>query len=474
MRTIVGRTEYLETFQELYKSVKSEFVAVYGRRRVGKTFLIRNAFEVNFTFQVTGLSNASLPKQLTNFNLAMRKITPDHDFLLAKDWLTAFQNLITCLELNSDEKKIVFIDELPWFDTPRSGFISALEHFWNSWASTRNDVLLIACGSAASWMINKLINNKGGLHNRVTKRMKIVPFTLCECEQFLDQKNTLLDRYQIIQLYMVLGGIPFYWEEVKPGRSAMQNIEEICFSENGILRNEYKILFKSLFNKHEKHSVIAGVLAKKSLGLTRDEIITLTGLPNAGSTSRLLDELEESGFILKYKPLGKKAKNSIYQLVDFYTHFYLKFIAESPPGETNQWMNMIDNPRYRAWSGYAFEQVCLYHLPQIKKALGISGVQSTSSSWRSATIKNGAQIDLVIDRRDQVINLCEMKFSINPFVIDSKYAEELRNKVGTFRTETKTRKSVFITLITTFGLQPNSYSTGLVQNDIQMDALFKA
>ena len=172
--------------------------------------------------------------------------------------------------------------------------------------------------------------------------------------------------------------------------------------------------------------------------------------------------------------LGKKAKNSIYQLVDFYTHFYLKFIAESPPGETNQWMNMIDNPRYRAWSGYAFEQVCLYHLPQIKKALGISGVQSTSSSWRSATIKNGAQIDLVIDRRDQVINLCEMKFSINPFVIDSKYAEELRNKVGTFRTETKTRKSVFITLITTFGLQPNSYSTGLVQNDIQMDALFKA
>lgn len=474
MRTIVGRTEYLETFQELYKSVKSEFVAVYGRRRVGKTFLIRNAFEVNFTFQVTGLSNASLPKQLTNFNLAMRKITPDHDFLLAKDWLTAFQNLITCLELNSDEKKIVFIDELPWFDTPRSGFISALEHFWNSWASTRNDVLLIACGSAASWMINKLINNKGGLHNRVTKRMKIVPFTLCECEQFLDQKNTLLDRYQIIQLYMVLGGIPFYWEEVKPGRSAMQNIEEICFSENGILRNEYKILFKSLFNKHEKHSVIAGVLAKKSLGLTRDEIITLTGLPNAGSTSRLLDELEESGFILKYKPLGKKAKNSIYQLVDFYTHFYLKFIAESPPGETNQWMNMIDNPRYRAWSGYAFEQVCLYHLPQIKKALGISGVQSTSSSWRSATIKNGAQIDLVIDRRDQVINLCEMKFSINPFVIDSKYAEELRNKLGTFRTETKTRKSVFITMISTFGLQPNNYSTGLVQNDIKMDALFKA
>lgn len=473
MRTIIGRTEYLKTFHELYQSEKSEFVAVFGRRRVGKTFLIRNAFGGSFTFQVTGLSNAGLAQQLTNFNLALRKVTPEHDFSLALDWFTAFQNLIAYLESTNDEKKIVFIDELPWFDTPKSGFIPALEHFWNSWAATRNDILLIACGSAASWMINKLINNKGGLHNRVTKRMKIVPFTLNECEQFLETKKTLLDRYQVIQLYMVLGGIPFYWDEVKPGKSAMQNIEDICFSENGVLRNEFKNLFRSLFSKHEKHSILVSALAQKSMGLSRDEIITETGLPNAGSTSRLLDELEESGFILKYKPLGKKTKNSIYQLVDFYTLFYFKFIRDSLPGEVNQWMNAIDNPRHRAWSGYAFEQVCLCHLPQIKKALGISGVQSTSSSWRSTTIKNGAQIDLVIDRRDQVINLCEMKFSINPFVIDPKYAEELRNKIGTFRTETRTRKSVFLTMITTFGLQANSYSTGLVQNSITMDSLFE-
>ncbi len=234
MRILVGRTEYLKTFHELYQSEKSEFVAVFGRRRVGKTFLIRNAFEGKFTFHVTGLSNAGLAQQLTNFNLALRKVTPEHDFSLALDWFTAFQNLIAYLESTNDEKKIIFIDELPWFDTPKSGFIPALEHFWNSWAATRNDILLIACGSAASWMINKLINNKGGLHNRVTKRMKIVPFTLNECEQFLETKKTLLDRYQVIQLYMVLGGIPFYWDEVKPGKSAMQNIEDICFSEIGV------------------------------------------------------------------------------------------------------------------------------------------------------------------------------------------------------------------------------------------------
>jgi hypothetical protein len=252
----------------------------------------------------------------------------------------------------------------------------------------------------------------------------------------------------------------------------MQNIENICFSENGILRTEFNNLFRSLFNKHEKHSNIVMALAKKSMGLTRDEIIAETGLPNAGSTTRILDELDESGFIQKYIPLGRKSRNSIYQLVDFYTLFYLKFIKESQPRDLNQWINSIDNPKHRAWSGYAFEQVCLSHIPQIKKALGISGVYSTSSSWRSTGAKNGAQIDLVIDRRDQVINLCEMKFSVNPFIIDAKYANELRNKIGTFKTETKTRKSVFLTMITSFGIQPNSHSSGLVQNDLRMDALF--
>ncbi len=473
MRELVGRKKDLETFQELYDSGKSEFVGVYGRRRVGKTFLIRSAFEGRFTFQVTGLSNATMKQQLTNFNLELRKVIPEHTYTPANDWITAFQQLISYLETCSNTRKVVFIDELPWFDTPKSGFIPALEHFWNSWASARSDILLIVCGSAASWMINKLINNSGGLHNPVTKRMKIIPFTLNECELFLRTKHVHLDRYQIIQLYMVLGGIPFYWEEVKPGLSAAQNIDNICFSENGQLRNEFNNLFRSLFNKHEKHTLIVNALAKKSMGLTREEIITETGLPNAGSTTRILDELEESGFILKYNQQGKKMRNSIYQLTDLYSLFYLKFIKDSHPKDVHQWLNAIDQPKYRVWSGYAFEQVCLCHLLQIKKALGISGVSTTASSWRSETLKNGAQIDLVIDRRDRVINLCEMKFSINKFVIDSKYADELRNKAGVFKTETKTRSSIFLTMITTYGIQPNSHSIGLIQNDISMNGLFE-
>ncbi len=473
MRQLVGRNNDLATFRELLNSGKSEFVAVYGRRRVGKTFLIRAAFNDKITFQVTGLSSATMMQQLSNFNSELRKLIRESEYSFANDWFNAFQQLISVLEANNDQKKVVFIDELPWFDTAKSGFISALEHFWNSWASARNDIILIVCGSAASWIINKLINNRGGLHNRVTKRMKIIPFTLYECEQLLLSKNIVLDRYQIIQLYMVFGGIPYYWEEIKPGLSASQNIENICFSENGLLRSEFNNLFKSLFNKHEKHTVIVALMAKKSIGLSRDEIIRESGLPNAGSTTRLLEELEESGFILRYSPFGKKTRSSIYQLVDLYSLFYLKFIKDSNPRDTNFWVNSTDNPRHRAWSGYAFEQVCLQHINQIKKELGISGVSTTSSSWRSSLNTNGTQIDLVIDRRDHVINLCEMKFSINQFVIDKKYSDELRNKMGTFKTETKTRKSIFLTLITTYGIQANVHSIGLVQNDIQMESLFQ-
>ena len=472
MNPLVGRKKEFHYLKSLSASNRSEFIAVYGRRRVGKTFLIRSAFDQKFTFQVTALGNATLSQQLANFHVALKKVYPAIENDPASDWFTAFQQLIAFLENQKEERHILFFDELPWFDTQGSGFIQGIEHFWNSWASARSDIVLIVCGSAASWMINKLINNKGGLHNRITKRLKIVPFTLGECELFLQSRNSVLDRYQIIQLYMVLGGIPFYWDEVDSGKSAFQNIDEICFTYNGVLRNEFSNLFRSLFSNYQKHEAIIGALTTKGKGLTREEILELTNLPNAGSTSRILLELEESGFIRKYAPFGKKERNSLYQLVDFYSLFYQQFLKDVNPIGQNSWMTFMDSPKYRTWSGYAFEQVCLYHLPQIKQALGISGVQTNVSSWLSKTKGNGAQIDLVIDRRDQVINLCEMKYSINPYTIDNKYAEVLRNKIGFFRQETGTRKSVFLTMVTTFGLQPNIHSAGLIQNDIKMDVLF--
>ena len=473
MSKIIGRKRELDLLKSVGESEVPVFLAVYGRRRVGKTFLIKQAFGNQFDFYLTGMSNVGLSQQLANFHAALVKYDPlSNGKEPAPDWFSAFQQLTVLLESSRRAKKIVFLDELPWLDTAQSNFISALEHFWNSWASVRDDIKLIVCGSAAGWMINKLIHNRGGLYNRVTHRIKLEPFTLKESEEFLKYKSGIFDKYQIVQLYMVFGGIPFYLEQVDPRESAAQNINRLCFEKNGLLRAEFDSLYKSLFDKAEKHISVIETLSKKARGLTRGELIKEAKLSTGGGVTRVLKELEESNFIRKYVSYGKKEQNSLYQLTDFYSLFYLKFIKKTSILDENSWINGLDNPEQRAWSGYAFEQVCLAHIREIKQALGISGVQTATSSWVKMGAGPGVQIDLVIDRRDHVINICEMKFSINNFTINKKYAEELRNKVGVFREETKTRKAIFLTMITTFGLHKNSYSTSLIQNELAMDVLF--
>lgn len=473
MDAFIGRKREIQKLQRIIQSDRSEFVAIYGRRRVGKTWLVRKVFENKFTFQMTAMANVNKTQQLFNFYTVLQKYRKNMPpGPVPENWFLAFQQLIDYLEASSEKKKVVFLDELPWFDNQKSDFIPSLEHFWNSWAAHRNDVILITCGSAASWIINKLINHKGGLHNRVTERIKLEPFELREAEELLKTKNPAINRYQILQLYMVMGGIPFYLDQVSPSYSAMQNIEQICFAADGLLRLEFDNLFRALFSKADRHVAIVRAIAQKSKGLTRREIIQQTGLANSGTLTHILDELEKSGFVRRYNPFKRKKRNSLYQLVDFYTLFYLRFIENSDASDINNWSNAIDTPVYRAWSGYAFEQICLYHIQQIKKALGISGIISHTYSWKSEQSENGVQIDLIIDRRDQVVNLCEMKFSIELFTITKSYADQLRRKIAVFRSETGTKKALYLTMITTHGLHQNTHSMGLVQNDLRMDVLF--
>jgi uncharacterized protein len=471
---MIGRQEERTLLQTLEQADKSAFVAVYGRRRVGKTYLIRTVFENKMVFQLTGLAHTKIGKQLANFHAALVKNFPQYEEKpMANDWFQAFLQLESALESSSAEKKIVFLDELPWLDSRNSGFISALEHFWNSWASARRDVLLIVCGSAASWIINNLINNHGGLHNRVTHQMPIDPFTLAECEAFFKSKSATYDRYQLLQLYMVLGGIPFYLDMVETAQSAAQNINRLCFSPKGGLRKEFDNLYASLFRNADKHIAVIEALATKSQGLEREELIKMANLVNNGNTTKILKELEESDFIRRYNTFGKNSRNALYQLTDFYSLFYLKFIKSNSVLDADFWLSSLDNPEVRAWSGYAFEQICLAHLPAIKKALGISGIQTISSAWLGSYDNQKAQIDLVIDRRDHVITICEMKFSINPFIIDKKYADDLRTKIAIFKQSTQTSKAVFLTFVTTFGLIQNEHAMSLVQNSLTMDILFQ-
>jgi uncharacterized protein len=474
MQNLIGRKEEIKTLAQLKESQKSAFLAIYGRRRVGKTYLVKQFFGMTFDFYMTGVAHVNTRQHLSNFHTALVARYPEAErFKQPKDWFQAFQQLISILETKAEtEKKIIFLDELPWLDTAKSGFIPALEYFWNAWASSRSDILLIVCGSAASWMINNLINHRGGLHNRVTDRLILEPFSLAECEQYFQSRGLNYERYQILQIYMVTGGIPFYLEQLNKGLTATQNIDRLCFAKNGMLRTEFDNLYASLFKSADKYALVIETLARKNKSMSREELIQNTALSNGGSLTRILNELEESGFIRRYKSFGHTKRNVQYQVSDFYSLFYLKFIKNTDLDDQNSWLDRMDNPDVRAWSGYAFEQICRAHLGQIKRALGIASVQTQSSVWQGSDGANVAQVDLVIDRRDQTINLCEMKFSIHPFVIDKAYADDLRQKIGVFKAATATRKSIFLTFITTYGLAQNEYAGSLVQNSLTMDALF--
>lgn len=474
--TLAGRTREIEKLSRLVQSPKSEFLAVYGRRRVGKTFLIREYFGNRFDFYATGLAKGNTRQQLTNFTIFLNnQFAGNH--AVPGTWLEAFNLLIQLLERSrTNKKRVIFIDEMPWFDTRKSDFMMGLEFFWNSWGSAQKNILLIVCGSAASWMINNLIRNTGGLYNRVTERMKLEPFNLQETEAYFARRNIILDRYQIIQLYMVMGGVPYYLEQVEPGKSAMQNIEDLCFRDDGKLRSEFRYIFSSLFRNADKHEQVLKTIFEKGGSLTREELIKNTPLTSGGNLSRVLSELEESGFLSSFQRFGLKKTHLVYFISDFYTLFYFRFIEQAGKYEPNMWLSTTDSPVFRAWSGLSFEQVCFAHVPQIKKALGISGVASSTSTWRiqGSAEQKGSQIDLVIDRRDQVINLFEIKFSIDKFAITKDYDAALRHKTQAFREATGTRKAVFLTMITTHGLKDNEYRYSVVQNELTMDILFTA
>lgn len=471
---IIGRQQEIKTLDKLVKSPKSEFLAVYGRRRVGKTFLIRTYFDNTFDFYTTGLAKGNTQQQLTNFTVFINNYF-EKDHAVPANWLLAFNLLIRELErTKTDQKKVLFFDEMPWIDTKKSDFMMGLEFFWNAWASAKSDILLIVCGSAASWMLNNLIHNTGGLYNRVTERLRLEPFTLRETEAYFTAKNIVLDRYQIIQLYMVMGGIPYYLDQVESGKSAMQNIEDLCFRNDGKLRKEFSYIFASLFRNAHKHEMVLQTMFDKGGALTRDELIKYSPFSSGGSMTKILSELEESGFITTFQKFGFQKSNLVYSISDFYTHFYFRFIQNAGKYEPNMWLNDIDNPAFRAWSGLAFEQICFAHVAQIKQALNIGGVSSTTYSWqnRGDDTTKGSQIDLVIDRRDQVINLFEIKYSINTITITKDYDAVLRHKIQSFRDITGTKKSVFLTLLTTHGLKENEYSRSCIQNELTMNALF--
>jgi hypothetical protein len=391
-----------------------------------------------------------------------------------KNWTDAFFMLRDFVASKPKGKKVIFLDELPWMDGQQSSFLPAFENFWNAWASARNDILLIICGSATSWIVKKILHNRGGLHNRLTNQICLQPFNLKECAEYVKDMDLPLGRQQVIEGYMIFGGVPFYWSLLERGKSLSQNIDTLFFGRNAKLKDEFQELYKSLFAKPDTYIEIIKVLGTKKVGMTREEIISSSKLGSGGKLTGYLENLESCGFIRRYQAIGSKTKNALYQLVDNFTLFYFRFMDGKNITDINYWSKIQTAPVYHNWCGLAFERLCLLHSEQIKKALGISGVITYEYSWRiSANDEHsGAQIDLLIDRSDKVINLCEIKYSVGPYTIDKKYMENLQNKVSLLRQLTKTRKGIALTMITSSGLAMNSYSMNYIHSQLTSDDLF--
>ena len=473
---MIGRATELEILEKAYQSKKPELVAILGRRRVGKTFLVRTFFAGKIDFEMVGLKDGEKEQQLRNFGYSLKEAKKSENLgMVPKDWLEAFFFLKEHLNSLGDpeRKKVVFIDELPWVATSKSDFLTGFGYFWNSYASKSNIVVVI-CGSATAWMIQKIINNKGGLHNRVTRKISLQPFTLAETEAYFQERNIHFDHYQLLLLYMTMGGIPHYLDQVEGGKSAVQNIDDICFHPQGLLRTEFENLYSSLFMNPQRYETIISALASTWQGLGRSDILSATQLKDGGGITLMLKELEQSGFITSYIPFNKKKKDTLYRLTDNYSLFYLKFIRDSPASEEGYWQALSQTQSWKSWSGYAFENICLQHILKIKAALGIAGVYTQHYSFRvkATGTSDGTQIDLLIDRQDNVISLCEVKFYNDQWSLTKADADHLRQKRSVFRQVTRTKKQVFIVLVTTYGVQQNQHSLGLVDNVINMNQLF--
>jgi uncharacterized protein len=473
---MIGRQSEIANLERAMSSSKAELVAVFGRRRVGKTYLIQQFFKNKIDFELTGLKDGNKEQQLRNFAYSLKDAQKTETLPNPpKDWLEAFFQLKNHIESlpQSTEKRVIFIDELPWIATAKSDFLTGFSYFWNSFATKKNIVVVI-CGSATAWMIQKIINDKGGLHNRVTQRIYLQPFTLAETEAFFESKLINFERYQTLLLYMAMGGIPSYLDHIDGNKSAIQNIDELCFSKQGILRTEFENLYSSLFNNPTDYEVIIAALASKWMGMTRMEILSETKMKDGGGFSTQLKELELSGFISSYSPFGKKKKEVLYRLTDNYSLFYLKFIKDVSPSETIYWSSVSQTQSWKSWSGYAFENICLQHIEKIKTAIGIAGIQTNQYSFYAKKTEEteGTQIDLLIDRQDNAISICEIKFYNDEWALTKAEADGLLRKRGIFKQISKTKKQLFIILISTFRLTQNKHSLGLINNCLDLNDIF--
>lgn len=480
---LIGRALEQKLLQEMLNSTNSEFLAVYGRRRIGKTFLIREYFKNKngLFFNITGAKDASLKDQIKHFTEEIARVFYNNITLTpGKNWDETFSILTKALTNLSKKKKVVlFFDELPWMATKNSKLLQTLDYYWNQYWSRNPKVKLIICGSSSSWIVDKVINNKGGLYNRITRQIHLQPFTLKEVKSFFNNKNIKLTNNQICKIYMAMGGVPHYLNYIQRGKSAAQNIDLMAFTKNGILAQEFDKLFASLFDMHELCIQLILIIAESNLGINQEEIFKKIGTKGYVVLQKL-KELQSAGFITKYIPYQRVKKGIYYKITDEYTLFYLKWIKPikdsliSESSAKGYFESQQNTPKFYNWAGYAFESICYKHIEKIRERLGLD-VSAIPYPWwinNTAIGLDGAQIDLLFDRIDDSITICEIKFTNQSFNIDKQYAKDLERKIRIFKDITKTKKQIFLAIISANGVRNSKYLKELVSKVVTLDDLF--
>ena len=474
METIIGRLAEIKKLTVAVNSPRAEFIALYGRRRIGKTFLVNHVYKNQFTFKMTGVIEGTLKDQFTAFADAMN----DYGFDMPeqpRDWMKAFIMLKNALKqkVNSGERCVIFIDELPAMDAENSNVAGAIGYFWNNWASLHDNIIFIICGSATSWMITNVIDSKGGLHDRITVEMPIHPFTLKETEQYLEDKHFVWNRQMILQAYMVFGGIPYYLSLLDSEESLVQNVDRLFFSQGMQMRREFRRLFNTLYKNPDRYIDIIKALSKSRRGLTRGEIAGVLKSANNGHLGKRLEDLVYCDLIRKNVVREKeiKRKDAIYQLCDFFSLFYLTFIDRAEV-EQHYWAHHVNTPEVNSWMGLTYERICMAHIGQIKHALRIDAISTVNYSWRSKTSTPAAQIDIVIERADKIVNICEVKYSQEAYKLEKEEYDKMCKRKNAFIQETGLRHTPWLTMITTEGIAPGKYAE-MIQSQVGLDGLFE-
>lgn len=476
---IIGRKRELESLEKCFSSKEAQFVTVYGRRRVGKTFLIREFFKGKrcYFFHATGIQGGNMAAQLEKFSHALSKtFHGGARMAVPRNWSEALQALQYEIE-RVEGKVVIFLDELPWMATRRSRLLQEIDYYWNNIWAGMSTIILVLCGSSSSWIVRKIIKGKGGFYKRTTLKLPIQPFSLSETREFLRHKKIRLNEKNIVSLYMSLGGVPYYLNLVESQKTSQKNIQRLFFDDNSPLMDEFNTLFDSLFYTPGPYKDIVREIAHHQEGLTWSEIEAKVGSSSRGGS--LTDRLENlcfSGYLTKYRQ-WRDSGEDFYKVTDEFCLFYLRWVEPHEGGtfDSDYWLYQASKPAYYSWSGYAFESVCRKHIHKILRALDIrSG--APMNPWRHASRSwsddDGAQVDLVVEQLDGAITLIEIKYTDKIFSIDKRYAQDLERKIRVFHDTTGVKEEIFLAMVSANGVRKNVYAKELLSGVATLEDLF--